>query len=189
MKVLIIHLHGDFMVSEVPPQLLSLMQDGSYGWDFFMSLKCLNTLYDALQWFSYKLIQLQHSFYSSARPCGIAHAQIRCHPKTKSKVRPKKKTRDTKSERPFSWETDRNDFHWKTLGWSTKYQAMIVIMWDETSVHKIMEIQSLYSLGFQQRYWQGIPMQSKRHPISGGSMRTKFSCSIWNGLEFSDCGF
>jgi len=53
-----------------------------------------------------ELILPQHSFYSSARPCGIAHAQIRCH---------------TKSEQPFSWESDRKDFHWNTLGWSTKH--------------------------------------------------------------------
>ena len=90
-----------------------------------------------------KLILSQHSFYSSARPCGIAHAQIHCHPKTKSKVRPKKKTRDTRSERSFSWESDRNDFHWNTLGWSTKHQATIVIKWDETSVRKIMDIQTI----------------------------------------------
>ena len=137
-----------------------------------------------------KLILSQHSFYSSARPCGIAHAQIHCHPKTKSKVRPKKKP-ETLGQNDPSHESQTATIsigiHWGDLQntkprlWSSETRLLFARLW--------ISKQSLYSLGFHQRYWQGIPTQSKRHPISGGSMRTKFSCSIWNGLEFLDCGF
>jgi len=38
------------------------------------------------------LVLLDHIQHALQRGCDIAHAQMRCHPKTKSKVRPKKNT-------------------------------------------------------------------------------------------------